>query len=71
MFPALALMYLVVPVFSFMVTSIAQHAGGAMLGALLGQGQESTLGGTIGAATSAARTGVQLAHRDARDGEKV
>lgn len=71
MFPALALMYLVVPVFSFMVTSIAQHAGGAMLGALLSQGQESTLGGTIGAATSAARTGVQLTHRDARDGEKV
>lgn len=70
MFPALALMYLVVPVFSFMVTSIAQHAGGAMLGALLSQGQESTLGGTIGAATGSARTAVQLAQRDAHDGKK-
>ncbi|HLY10357.1 MAG TPA: conjugal transfer protein TraG N-terminal domain-containing protein [Planctomycetota bacterium] len=62
MFPALALMYLVVPVFSFVVTSIAQHAGGAMLGSLLSPGRESTLGGTIGAATSSARTAVQLSH---------
>ena len=72
MFPAIALMYLVVPVFSFMVTSIAQHAGGAMLGVLLGQGQESTLAGTIGAATGPARTAVQLtrdAQHSAREGK--
>ena len=62
MLPALALMYLVVPVFSFMITSIAQHAGGAMLGALLGQGQEASLGGTLGAVTGPARTAVQLSH---------
>lgn len=68
MFPALALMYLIVPVFSFVVTSIAQHAGGAMLGALLSQGQESTLGGTIGAATGSARTAVQLSHEARRGG---
>jgi len=51
MLPALAVMYLVVPVFSFMITSIAQHAGGAMLGSLIGQGQEASLGGTMGAVT--------------------
>jgi hypothetical protein len=49
MFPALAIMYLVVPVFSFMITSLAQHAGGAILGSLLAQGQGASLGSTIGA----------------------
>ena len=51
MLPALAVMYLIVPVFSFMITSIAQHAGGAMLGSLIGQGQEASMGGTMGAVT--------------------
>jgi hypothetical protein len=61
MLPALAVMYLVVPVFSFMITSIAQHAGGAMLGSLLGQGQEASLGGTIGAVTQPASMAGRLA----------
>jgi hypothetical protein len=51
MLPALAVMYLIVPVFSFMITSIAQHAGGALLGSLIGQGQEASIGGTMGAVT--------------------
>jgi hypothetical protein len=61
MLPALAVMYLVVPVFSFMITSIAQHAGGAMLGSLLGQGQAASLGGTIGAVTQPASMAGRLA----------
>lgn len=55
MFPALALMYLVVPVFSFMIASIAQHAGGAILGSLLAHGETASLGGTFGAVTGVAR----------------
>jgi hypothetical protein len=63
MFPALALMYLVVPVFSFVVASIAQHAGGAIVGAILGPGQAASLGGTLGAISTPARLAVQLKPR--------
>lgn len=62
MLPALAVMYLVVPVFSFMVTSLAQHAGGSMLGALLGQGQEASLGGTLGSVTQPGSIAGRMVH---------
>lgn len=61
MLPALAVMYLVVPVFSFMITSLAQHASGTMLGAILGQGQEASLGGTVGAMTQPGAAAGRLA----------
>jgi hypothetical protein len=61
MLPALAVMYLIVPVFSFMITSIAQHAGGAMLGSLIGQGQEASLAGTMGAITQPSSMAARLA----------
>jgi hypothetical protein len=72
MLPALAVMYLIVPVFSFMITSIAQHAGGAMLGSLIGQGQEAGVGGTMGAVTQPGSLAGRLAdsHGGSRRAER-
>lgn len=53
--PAIASMYLVVPAMSFLIINLAHHAGGAMLGALIGGADGASLSAAQGMAGTVMR----------------